>query len=244
MKETLLLLLELQDLENSLRGLRDVTAQLEVVRADNQSSIEVFERLLKENQGQLDEIVEFCKTTQESIDKSNDDARRARSRMNAITSQRELNALNKEIETARRNNQNNTDELKKLQAQYEAAKADFDKRAGDLAKLKSEMKLIEENMVADIEERTAQSSAQRSRKDEIYGVIDKPALSRFNRVMKGRGGLAVVGVTNEICGGCRMKVPPQQYNRIMQMRTFETCQQCSRILIYRDAFAQDQTEAV
>ena len=101
MKETLLLLLELQELENSLRGLREVTAQLDVVKADNASSIEVFERMLGENEAQLEEILNFCKTTQEGIDKANDDARRARQRMNSITSQRELNALNKEIETAR-----------------------------------------------------------------------------------------------------------------------------------------------
>ena len=106
------------------------------------------------------------------------------------------------------------------------------------------MKAIEDNLVAEIESRTAQSAAQRARKEEIHGVIDKPLLSRFNRVMKGRGGVAVVGVTNQICGGCRMKVPPQQYNRIMRMQTLESCQQCSRILVYRDGFAQDQTEAV
>ena len=243
-KETLLLLLELQELENSLRGLREVTEKLETVKAENQSSVEVFERMLSENNAQLEEILTFCKTTQEGIDKANDDARRARQRMNSITSQRELNALNKEIETARRNNQNNTDELKKLQAQYEAAKADFDKRSSDVETLKNDMKAIEDNMVADIETRTAQSATQRARRDEIHGIIDKPALSRFNRVMKGRGGLAVVEVKNEICGGCRMKVPPQQYNRIMRMQTLESCQQCSRILIYRDGFAQDQTEAV
>ena len=244
MKETLLLLLELQELENSLRGLREITAQLETVKTENQSSVDIFERMLSENQAQLEEILNFCKTTQEGIDKANDDARRARQRMNSITSQRELNALNKEIETARRNNQNNTDELKKLQAQYESAKADFDKRTSDVEQLKSEMKTIEDNMVADIETRTAQSAVQRARKDEIYGVIDKPSLSRFNRVMKGREGIAVVEVKNEICGGCRMKVPPQQYNRILRNQTMESCQQCSRILIYREGFAQDQTEAV
>ena len=244
MKETLLLLLELQELENSLRGLREVTAQLDIVKADNASSVEVFERMLSENEAQLEEILSFCKTTQEGIDKANDDARRARQRMNSITSQRELNALNKEIETARRNNQNNTDELKKLQAQYESAKADFDKRSADVDQLKNEMKTIEDNLVADIETRTAQSTVQRARKDEIYSVVDKPSLSRFNRIMKGRAGIAVVEVKNEICGGCRMKVPPQQYNRIMRNQTMEFCQQCSRILIYREGFAQDQTEAV
>ena len=244
MKETLLLLLELQELENSLRGLREITAQLETVKVENQGSVDVFERMLTENQAQLEEILAFCKKTQEGIDKANDDARRARQRMNSITSQRELNALNKEIETARRNNQSNTDELKKLQAQYESAKADFDKRTSDVEQLKTEMKTIEDNMVADIENRTAQSTAQRTRKDEIYGIIDKPSLSRFNRIMKGRAGVAVVEVKNEICSGCRMKIPPQQYNRIMRNQTLECCQQCSRILIYREGFAQDQTEAV
>ena len=244
MKETLLLLLELQELENSLRGLREITASLDTVRTENQESLELFDRLLGENATQLEETLSFCKTTQGEIDKASDDARRARQRMNSITSQKELNALNKEIETARRNNQNNTEELKKLQGQYDEAKAAFDKRLADIEAMKADMQSIENGMVNEIEERTVQSSTQRARREEIHGVIERPTLSRFNRVMSNRAGVAMVEVMNEICGGCRMKVPPQQYNRVLRMNTLESCQQCSRMLVYRENFAQDHSEVV
>lgn len=244
MKETLLLLLELQELENSLRGLREITASLGTVRTENQESLELFDRLLGENATQLEETLSFCKTTQGEIDKASDDARRARQRMNSITSQKELNALNKEIETARRNNQNNTEELKKLQGQYDEAKAAFDKRLADIEAMKADMQSIENGMVNEIEERTVQSSTQRARREEIHGVIERPTLSRFNRVMSNRAGVAMVEVMNEICGGCRMKVPPQQYNRVLRMNTLESCQQCSRMLVYRENFAQDHSEVV
>ncbi len=244
MKETLLLLLELQELENSLRGLREITASLDTVRTENQESLEMFDRLLGENATQLEETLSFCKTTQGEIDKASDDARRARQRMNSITSQKELNALNKEIETARRNNQNNTEELKKLQGQYDEAKAAFDKRLADIEAMKADMQSIENGMVNEIEERTVQSSTQRARREEIHGVIERPTLSRFNRVMSNRAGVAMVEVMNEICGGCRMKVPPQQYNRVLRMNTLESCQQCSRMLVYRENFAQDHSEVV
>ena len=145
-----------------------------------------------------------------------------------------MNALNKEIETARRNNQNNTEELKKLQAQYDEAKAAYEKRVADIETMKADMQSIEEGMVAEIEERTTQSSAQQTRKDEIHNTVDRPLLSRFNRVMANRGGVAIAEVNNEICGGCRMRIPPQQYNRVLRMSTLESCQQCSRILVYRE----------
>ena len=244
MKETLLLLLELQELENSLRGLKEVQTQLTVVKTENASSIELFERMLKENAGQLEEIQAFCKTTQAEIEKAADDARRARQRMSSITSQKELNALNKEIETARRNNQNNTEELKKLQGQYDEANAAYEKRVADFEALKTEMTTIEENMVSDIAQRLEQSSAQTTRREEIHGQLDRPMVSRFNRIMASRGGVAIAEVNNEVCGGCRMRVPPQQFNRVLTMSTLEACQQCSRIMVYRDNFAQDQSDAV
>jgi predicted nucleic acid-binding Zn-ribbon protein len=242
-KETLLLLLELQELENSLTGLKEITASLDMVRTENRDSLELFDRLLGENSTQLEEILSFCKTTQAEIDKASDDARRARQRMNAITSQKELNALNKEIETARRNNSSNTEELKKLQAQYDEAKAAYEKRVADIEAMKAEMQSIEDNMVGEIEQRTEQSSNQRARKEAIHGIVDRPVLSRFNRVMAQRGGVAISEVKNEICSGCRMKIPPQQYNRVLRMNSMETCQQCSRMLVYREGFAQDQSEA-
>lgn len=244
MKETLLLLLELQELENSLRGLREITTKLETVKVENQTSLELFDRLLSENEAQLDEILTFCKTTQAEIDKSSDDARRARQRMNSITSQKELNALNKEIEIARRNNQTNTEELKKLQAQYDEAKTAYEKRHSDIEAMRTQMKSIEDGMIAEIEERTVQSSVQRARKEEIHAAVDRPTLSRFNRVMSNRAGIAMVEVMNEICGGCRMKVPAQQYNRVLRMDSLESCQQCSRMLVYRENFAQDHSHVV
>ena len=60
--------------------------------------------------------------------------------------------------------------------------------------------------------------------------------------MKNRGGVGVVEVRNEICTGCRMKVPPQQYNRVLVMNTLETCQSCSRILVYTGGLATEESE--
>lgn len=231
MKETLALLVELQGIEDRLRGLREMGSRLDSIRKENQQSLTVFAQLLSENEEQLTEIEDFCKTTEADIERSAEDARRSRQRMSAITSQKELNALNKEIENARRKNQNATEELKKLREQYATAKGEYDARVTSIDTLKGEMKLIEDKLVSDIEEGKANSQSESDRRTEIVAALDAPIYGRFARVMKSRGGVAVVDVRNEICTGCRMKVPPQQYNRVLVMNTLESCQSCSRILV-------------
>ena len=102
MKETLRALVELQDLEDSLRDLRLLKEQLLKLTQENELTRQMFTQMLAEREGQLDEVRAFCKEKETGIKEAEDNARRARGRLNSIQSQRELTALNKELDTARR----------------------------------------------------------------------------------------------------------------------------------------------
>jgi len=59
--------------------------------------------------------------------------------------------------------------------------------------------------------------------------VEEGARSRYDRLMKSKGGKVLVGVEHGVCGGCHMHLPPcgalcQTDEEIVQ------CPQCSRIL--------------
>ncbi len=243
MRETLKLLVELQDLEDALRDLRALQENLEKVSVENAESRVVFEEMLKARESDIRETEAFCKAKQAEISEAEENARRARTRMTSITSQRELTALNKELDIARRKNQSNSEELKKLSEQLGAAQADYEKKKSELAELSGQMTQIENDIRQDISEREADASLQRNRQLEIRKVIDKRALSTFSRISKGRNGIGVASVTNEICSACRMAVPPQVYIRVLQMESIEQCHNCLRIIVYREGLEQNPPAA-
>ena len=114
MRETLAMLVELQSLEDALRDLRINKQRLATLQTENAETKEVFLQMLAQQRLQIEETQAFCTEKETDIKGAEENARRARTRMSGVTSQRELTALNKELEIARRTNQQRTEEVVKL----------------------------------------------------------------------------------------------------------------------------------
>ena len=80
--------------------------------------------------------------------------------------------------------------------------------------------------VKEIDQRLSQLQAQRQ---QITPAIDPKMLSEYERILSSRGGLAIVTVVDNSCGGCHMLVPPQVINMIKMYDHIVTCEVCNRI---------------
>lgn len=245
MKETLAHLVELQAIEDELRDLRQTKARLETLTRENAEVREVFEQMLAERAEQIEEVKSFCKEKEDGIKEAEEDTRRSRNRLSMITSQRELTALNKELDAARRKNSQSKEDLGKLQEQLAEANADFDKKQGEYAALKAQMNEVEDGLRQRIADREAGITAQRARQAELRKALDPGLFSRFNRTVKARKGVAVAAIgADGTCTGCRMQTPPQQFIRIQRLQSIEYCQHCRRILVDMGALhGESDTEA-
>lgn len=62
--------------------------------------------------------------------------------------------------------------------------------------------------------------------------LDKRLLGDYERILKGRGGLALAPVRNGSCGGCNMGLPPQVVNEVHLGEKLVFCESCARILYW------------
>ena len=81
MKDTLRALVELQELEDSLRDLRLLREGLVKLTQENELTRHVFQQMLSERETQLDEVRAFCQEKEAGIKEAEDNARRARGRV-------------------------------------------------------------------------------------------------------------------------------------------------------------------
>lgn len=244
MKDTLRALVELQDLEDSLRDLRVLREHLVKLTEENELTRHMFHQMLSEREAQLSEVRAFCEEKEAGIKEAEDNARRARGRLSSIQSQRELTALNKELDTARRLNAQHSEELLKLMEQLENATADYNQKTTEFAGLEAEMKQLEEDTVIKIKEGEADSTSQNDRQQELRALVDKPTLARFDRVLAGRDGRAVANVVDQTCTQCRLSISPQVFIRLMRMETLESCNNCRRILVWKEGLYPSADTAV
>ena len=65
---------------------------------------------------------------------------------------------------------------------------------------------------------------------ELAGKVEKTTLAKYERIVRSKGGLAVVPVANESCGGCFRMLPSQVINEVRMKTDIVFCENCARIL--------------
>lgn len=69
-----------------------------------------------------------------------------------------------------------------------------------------------------------------SQKEQLTPEVDRSFLERYEKILKHKGGTAIVPVNGMACGGCYMNITPQMVNSIKLNDDLVTCEICSCIL--------------
>lgn len=237
---------ELQQVHSLLLELQDVLKE----KFTLESEIEALPVNLKELQSQLAEAnVKYLELTdkynkaKEDVASNSikyDDAFTARTnaekKMDTISTQREYEALSKEIDEAkvrengllkaRNASQAAVEELNaQLKAQEEVTEAlqkQVDEENAKIDQTISEKKA----QIADIEARCNDIKAK-GISDELY--------EKFAKIVKNKKGIGIVPIHGLVCQGCHMILPQQFVNDVRMDNSTEYCPYCSRILYYEES---------
>ena len=79
---------------------------------------------------------------------------------------------------------------------------------------------------ADVQERDAALGGRQ----QLTAGLTPSVLTTYERVRKGRRGIAVAEVRNGFCTACNVRLRPQVYNEIRKNEALLTCESCSRIM--------------
>lgn len=119
-----------------------------------------------------------------------------------------------------------------LMEQAEAAQ----KEVARATQAASEMRKLVEDQIAqmgaregNLRKELADLSANR---EQLAAAVNETARSRYERLMRSKGGHVVVGVQHGVCGGCHMKLPPQLLVMCQARKELVSCSNCGRILYY------------
>jgi predicted nucleic acid-binding Zn-ribbon protein len=69
-----------------------------------------------------------------------------------------------------------------------------------------------------------------SEREKLVKECDPSLVSRYEKIRKQRGGIAVVQVVGGTCKGCQRNIPPQMANNLITAREVMTCPNCHRFI--------------
>jgi hypothetical protein len=230
------MLVELQTFDDALRDLRALEQQLATLERDNAAGLKIFDQMLGDQASRIADTQSFIAEKEFEIRGIEDDAKRSRGRMGQITSQRELTAVNKELDTQRRLNQVRGEELAKLKGELADVQADHGQKQAERTSLAQQMTEVEAKLRGDIDTRRVTAIEMQGKRTTMRTSMSREYLSKYDRVAKARNGLAVADVPGGNCAACNLAVPPHQLQKVIRGETLETCQSCQRLLVSYDLF--------
>jgi len=79
----------------------------------------------------------------------------------------------------------------------------------------------------------AELAGVRSERQELARQLPAPVLADYDKLLRARGGLAIVQVVKpNLCGGCRMTVTPQRLQELRAQTALLPCESCGRYLYW------------
>lgn len=186
----------------SLKNAKDSLMAQQLKKKQLESEAEAKEQLIKKHQGELNSL------------KSND----------------AYKAMLGEIEQAK-------EALKKIEDDILGVMESLDSLDKDL-KMKEQKIKADENAVraeaktleAEKGKLSDEEKIKRAERDAFAATVPDHLKSHYEAIHAKRGGIVIVPVVNNTCGGCRLNLTPNKANEVKKGKTMVLCDSCLRIL--------------
>ncbi|MCL4477924.1 MAG: C4-type zinc ribbon domain-containing protein [Deltaproteobacteria bacterium] len=203
----------------------------ESLRKDFEESKEVQE--LIDALGKSFEQLESERKSKESeVQQTNEMIKRWDMRLKDASTGREYQAFMREINSAKKDISNMENTIMKLMEEIEQVNKNKEKEIKNLEIINNRLKQVKEKSEGRISFLTQKLNELESHRNSMSKGIEQNLLSMYEQIKKQRK-IAIVNVSNGVCQGCYMNIPPQLYNEIMMNNRLIRCPHCQRILYYK-----------
>lgn len=218
--------LQIDVLKNSQNGLHGemngIEQGLDVAR-EELAGLRTRVAQLEQEKGGLEGLLA---TEQENI-------RRSESHMKEIKTNKEFQAIGREIAAARK-------QAAELEEQVLQKIGQIEELTGEIAAKSASLAELEENTDQRIKEKQAEIAAVQqdidtdsARREEITKHLPASLMKRYDSLREQRRGQAVAIARDGYCLGCNMNLPPQLYNSLFRGDDLISCPHCQRVLILK-----------
>jgi len=234
MREVLENIYRIQELDTAIRGLEEQRTQVpkEVERLDAElgAAQAELERIGSDQQAQA----KHRRTLEQQVEDATLTIKKYQRQVYEVKTNKEYTAMLHEIEQEKSKVSRLEEEILTLMELAEKAatqEREARKKLDAVAATVSERKAELAGQARDLEAQTGRADASRA---ELLKLLPAEILATYQRISKGRNGIAVVPMVGGACGGCFVNLPTKLTVHIRSMEELVTCEACGRILIWRD----------
>jgi len=160
--------------------------------------------------------------------------------MDSISTQREYEALDKEIRDSTEKEQQYRKELQQKERILSELDEQIKQQTALMEQQEKELEERRKKIESEINEKQKQIDVLRKKESKLNENLDSEVVFKFERIIKNKMGIGIVAIKGNVCMGCHMILPVQFANEIRLGDDFIFCPYCSRILFYEESAEGEQ----
>ncbi|MDD5291974.1 MAG: C4-type zinc ribbon domain-containing protein [Candidatus Omnitrophica bacterium] len=227
-------LVKLQEIDTQLYSLNREKNEKPKILEAIQNELEQKKQVLKEYEERNKALLLKRKDREGQLAVKEESIKSLQSKLYTLKTNKEYSTMLTEINGVKMDKSLLEEDILKLFDEQDSLKKELDQKQEIL---KEEEKKSEEekqkinNRLKEIEGMIKDLDAKRA---VVEKEIDGKIITKYNKILKGKDGLALVAVEHSSCQGCFMNVPPQVINEIKMNDKLIFCEMCARILYIQD----------
>ncbi|HEY4744456.1 MAG TPA: C4-type zinc ribbon domain-containing protein [Desulfuromonadaceae bacterium] len=218
--------LRIDTLKNSQAGLHGELNGIEQGLVAAREEVAGLEARIAQVEQEKTEREELLATEQENI-------RRSESHMKEIKTNKEFQAIGREIAAARKQAAELEEQLLQKIGQIEELKGESAAKSASVAELEQNTAQRSQEKQAEIAAIQQDIDTDLAQREEIAKQLPANLIKRYTLLREQRRGQALAIARDGYCLGCNMNLPPQLYNSLFRGDELISCPHCQRVLILK-----------
>ena len=230
LEEQIKLLVELQGLDTQIFKLEDELRQIPLDVKRLEDEFKEATTSLKELEGRIKTIQVKRKEKELDLESKEGAIKKLQTQLYQVKTNKEYAAMQQEIERAKADKSNVEDDIIKYLDELDVENKKLAQEKEALTSEENKMNSEKVRLAGEEKEKTSRLTGLKEQRKTLAERVDKGMLSKYEKILKSKNGLAMAAVKGDACQGCFRVMPPQVINEINMKQELIFCGNCARIL--------------
>ena len=227
-------LIKLQEIDIRIKEQEIAKEQYPAAVLDLEKQIKKAENVRAAAQDKLDKLTNGIKDIDAQTDKARESLSKSQERLNTIKTNREYDAVHKEIEAQKNLLGSSEGRKKSLESDIEKQKANLEQAQSELAKIKEELQPQIDDLnakIGSIDSNIAQIAKERELVSPLVSKATQRTYDAIRKKRKNGRAVSLVG-SSKTCTVCFRVLQPQLCSEVRRGSKIILCESCGSMLIW------------
>ena len=228
-------MIQLQQIDSKMRAIQRTIENVPGKITEVESPLQDSQNVLNRIKQQYEAFEKKKREKERALEDINDKINKLKMRTGEIKTNKEYQALLKEIKAVE-------DARSSIEDDILSAMEDADTLGKQIKTEEQNYRANKEKVEAlkkDIENEKSETEKELLKvqgiREKVIEAVDSEVYDQYFMLLEICGGLAVIEVKDEICQGCNMNIPPQLFVELKKNEEIYNCPHCRRILFYKNS---------